>query len=142
MSSPPANRYCDLVMKGGIASGAVYPHAIYKLAQDHQFKNIVDASAGAIAAAAEFQRRDKNSVAGFEIARRLPVMLKKEFAGGRRAATAFPTGVQVPPFVPILIGSLNATGTYRRVNASAGLRSPTDQHERIRYVIHLRPRDH
>ena len=45
-------RYCDLVMKGGITSGIVYPNAVLALSKDFRFKNIGGTSAGAIAAAA------------------------------------------------------------------------------------------
>jgi predicted acylesterase/phospholipase RssA len=44
--------YCDLVMKGGITSGVVYPLAVVELARKYHFKNIGGTSAGAIAAAA------------------------------------------------------------------------------------------
>lgn len=44
--------YCDLVMKGGITSGVVYPLAITELSKKYRFKSIGGASAGAIAAAA------------------------------------------------------------------------------------------
>jgi predicted acylesterase/phospholipase RssA len=43
---------CDLVMKGGVTSGVVYPPAILELAKKYRFKSIGGASAGAIAAAA------------------------------------------------------------------------------------------
>lgn len=43
---------CDLVMKGGITSGVVYPPAIMALAKRYRFCSIGGASAGAIAAAA------------------------------------------------------------------------------------------
>src|SRR6185436_6372079 len=43
---------CDLVMRGGIASGLVYPRAIAKLAETYDFRSIGGTSAGAIAAAA------------------------------------------------------------------------------------------
>lgn len=45
-------RYCDIVMKGGITSGVVYPLAAVKLAERYRFVNIGGTSAGAIAAAA------------------------------------------------------------------------------------------
>lgn len=45
-------RRCDLVMKGGITSGVVYPPAIIEIATRYRFVNIGGASAGAIAAAA------------------------------------------------------------------------------------------
>jgi predicted acylesterase/phospholipase RssA len=42
---------CDLVMKGGITSGVVYPTAVQVLADRYDFRSIGGASAGAIAAA-------------------------------------------------------------------------------------------
>ena len=42
---------CDLVMRGGITSGIVYPRAIARLAEDYDFRCIGGTSAGAIAAA-------------------------------------------------------------------------------------------
>jgi predicted acylesterase/phospholipase RssA len=52
---------CDLVMKGGITSGVVYPSAVKRLSEKYVFRNIGGASAGAIAAVAaaacEFRRR-------------------------------------------------------------------------------------
>jgi predicted acylesterase/phospholipase RssA len=54
-------RRCDVVMKGGITSGVVYPLAICRLAERFQLQNIGGTSAGAIAAAvaaaAEYGRR-------------------------------------------------------------------------------------
>ena len=41
-----------MVMKGGITSGVVYPHAVCELAQVYRFRSVGGASAGAIAAAA------------------------------------------------------------------------------------------
>ncbi|MGB6519619.1 MAG: patatin-like phospholipase family protein, partial [Candidatus Cybelea sp.] len=41
---------CDVVMKGGIASGVVYPGAVYELSKTYRFRNIGGTSAGAIAA--------------------------------------------------------------------------------------------
>src|SRR5262245_41233825 len=43
---------CDLVMRGGITSGIVYPRAIAKLAEIYNFRSIGGTSAGAIAATA------------------------------------------------------------------------------------------
>jgi predicted acylesterase/phospholipase RssA len=45
------SRTCDMVMKGGITSGIVYPLAITELAREYRFVNIGGTSAGAIAAA-------------------------------------------------------------------------------------------
>ncbi len=43
---------CDLVMKGGITSGIVYPRAVVEFARRFKLRSIGGASAGAIAAAA------------------------------------------------------------------------------------------
>jgi Patatin-like phospholipase len=52
---------CDLVMRGGVTSGAVYPSALIEIGKRYQLRNIGGASAGAIAAvgaaACEFGRR-------------------------------------------------------------------------------------
>lgn len=45
-------RSCDIVMKGGITSGVVYPHAVCEMAQTYRFRSVGGTSAGAIAAAA------------------------------------------------------------------------------------------
>jgi predicted acylesterase/phospholipase RssA len=42
---------CDLVMKGGITSGIVYPGVVQRLARQYRFGSIGGSSAGAIAAA-------------------------------------------------------------------------------------------
>jgi predicted acylesterase/phospholipase RssA len=53
---------CDLVMKGGITSGVVYPFAILELARKYRFRGVGGTSAGAIAAAfvaaAEYARQN------------------------------------------------------------------------------------
>ncbi|MET0218443.1 MAG: patatin-like phospholipase family protein, partial [Burkholderiales bacterium] len=52
---------CDLVMKGGVTSGLVYPRAALQLAEEYSFKCIGGTSAGAVAAAftaaAEYNRQ-------------------------------------------------------------------------------------
>ncbi len=67
--------FCDLVMKGGVTSGVVYPAAIAGLAKRYRLRNIGGASAGAIAAAAaaaaEHGRQRAGTDAGF---RRLEVL--------------------------------------------------------------------
>ena len=43
---------CDIVLKGGITSGVVYPLALVSLSKKYRFSSIGGTSAGAIAAAA------------------------------------------------------------------------------------------
>jgi hypothetical protein len=63
---------CDVVMKGGITSGVVYPKALLRLKDRYRFRNVGGASAGGIAAgvaaAAEFGRNK----GGFERVDELP----------------------------------------------------------------------
>jgi hypothetical protein len=61
--SQPPDAECDLVMKGGITSGVVYPSVALTLQPHYRFHNIGGASAGAIAAsvvaAAEYGRQSR-----------------------------------------------------------------------------------
>ncbi|HLY01624.1 MAG TPA: hypothetical protein VKR56_03920 [Candidatus Cybelea sp.] len=70
MSDP--RRPCDVVMKGGITSGVVYPAAICEIAKAFDLKGVGGSSAGAIAAAlaaaAQYRRYHdaENPEAGYE----------------------------------------------------------------------------
>jgi hypothetical protein len=68
----PPYRFCDLVMKGGITSGVVYPLAAVKLSEQFIFKNIGGTSAGAIAAAATAAAELARASGGFERLNGLP----------------------------------------------------------------------
>ncbi|MDZ5662220.1 patatin-like phospholipase family protein [Nocardioides sp. S-58] len=69
---------CDVIMKGGITSGVVYPLTICKLATRYRLRNIGGTSAGAIAAAvaaaAEYRRRhdERAPATGFQSLAVLP----------------------------------------------------------------------
>ena len=83
-SGPDPRPECDLVMKGGITSGVVYPSAAVSLKQKYDFRRIGGASAGAIAAvltaAAEFADRSHvtDPDAGFARLAKLPGRLQRE----------------------------------------------------------------
>jgi predicted acylesterase/phospholipase RssA len=70
---------CDVIMKGGITSGVVYPLAICELARRYRLRNIGGTSAGAIAAvlaaAAELGRFNPDG--GFTQLAELPGFLQK-----------------------------------------------------------------
>src|SRR5579884_2966044 len=63
-----ADKHCDVVLKGGVTSGIVYPLALCELATKYQFKGLGGTSSGAIvasfAAAAEYYRQSQG-VAGY-----------------------------------------------------------------------------
>jgi hypothetical protein len=68
---------CDVVMKGGITSGVVYPLAICELARRYRLVNVGGASAGAIAAvaAAAAEHGRKSDGGGFARLAALPPQL-------------------------------------------------------------------
>lgn len=121
-SLAPPDRFCDLVMKGGITSGVIYPPAINALARVYRFKNIGGTSAGAIAAAvaaaAEYRRRVTGKMDGFELLGALPTELGQTDRRGRtRLLRLFQPDERCGRLFGILVGSLNARSTLRRVAA-------------------------
>jgi predicted acylesterase/phospholipase RssA len=104
MVQPIDYKYCDVVMKGGITSGIVYPLAVSELAKEYRFKNIGGTSAGAIAAvitaAAEYGRRCGNADA-FSLVADLPQqlgsngLLVKLFQPSPKTARIFKTGIAI-----------------------------------------------
>ena len=120
----PEYRFCDLVMKGGITSGVVYPVAIAELAKYYRFKSIGGTSAGAIAAAitaaAEYQRRETGSNAGFDLLKGIPHALGAP-AGSDAARSKLLSLFQASPdtrrLFSVLLASLNAGSTGRRILA-------------------------
>ena len=83
---PPHDRFCDLVLTGGVASGVVYPWAIVEIARAYRFRSIggtsVGAMAAALAAAAEYGRCTGFEYP-FETLRRLPAALGEDLKEGR-----------------------------------------------------------
>ena len=59
-------RSCDVVLKGGITSGVVYPHGLCELARTYRFSNVGGTSAGAIAAAGAAAAEHGREHGGFE----------------------------------------------------------------------------
>src|SRR3954464_3621615 len=81
---------CDLVMKGGITSGVVYPLAVCRVAEKYRLCNIGGASAGAIAAVAAGAAEDGRATgnrrdgAGFAGLEKLPEKLTAEVGPTRQ----------------------------------------------------------
>ncbi len=84
---------CDLIMKGGISSGIVYPKAACTLALSHRFRSVGGASAGAIAAAAAAAAEYGRDTGGFVRLAALPdelgTGLEGLFQPGRSTKRAF-----------------------------------------------------
>ena len=98
-------KQCDVVMKGGITSGVVYPEALSEIGASYRFRGVGGASAGAIGAAigaaAEFGR----SSGGFTRMAELPGRL-----GDGRLAALFQPQDSTRPLLRLM---LTATGHDR-----------------------------
>ncbi|MFN3685992.1 hypothetical protein [Salinarimonas sp.] len=80
MSASVPKRECDLIMKGGVTSGVVYPKAVLRLARDYRFRSIGGTSAGAIAAAITAAAELNRAGGGFELVASLPAKLRTSLA--------------------------------------------------------------
>ena len=82
----PIDRFCDVVMEGGVTSGIIYASAVAELAPYYRFRNIGGSSIGAFAAAltaaAEYSRRYAGSDKPFQALAELPDKLAEEDANG------------------------------------------------------------
>ena len=71
---------CDVVMKGGISSGVVYPRAVCRLATSYRLRSIGGASAGAIAATFAAAAEAGRSSGGFVRLDAVPDQLGQDLA--------------------------------------------------------------
>lgn len=108
---------CDLVMKGGITSGVIYPRLVSTLSNFYRFRNIGGTSAGAIAAAAcaaaEYQRA-QGSTRGFEELEKLPTLLndKSNPTGRSKLFTLFQPTPSLRRHFAALQAALNTSRTH------------------------------
>lgn len=106
---------CDIVMKGGITSGVVYPLALVELATKYRFANIGGTSAGAMAAAAaaaaEYGRPIPN--AGFERLAKVPQEI------GSRLLSLFQPTPLLRPLFKIFVAALSGGSGLGRFAAIA-----------------------
>ena len=112
---------CDLVMKGGITSGIVYPKAVAELARVYEFAAIGGTSAGAIAAAAtaaaELGRRrlkraqDPDPQAPFEELARIPEELGQFIGKDTRLASLFQPSAATRPTFKLLFAIVGVKGS-------------------------------
>ncbi len=110
----PEIKYCDLIMKGGITSGVVYPRAIVELAKTYRFKNIGGTSAGAIAAAVAAAAEYGRDSGGFEKLADVSEDLSK------RLLSLFQPAKPFRPLFNAFMGILNHKSKVARVLAVIG----------------------
>ena len=96
---------CDVIMKGGITSGVIYPTALSEIASRYRIRGIGGASAGAIGASAGAAAEFGRSRGGYDVLRSLPGQL-----GEGRLATLFQAQPSTRPLLSLM---LVATGSDR-----------------------------
>ena len=112
---------CDLIMKGGITSGLVYPEVVLKLAERYRFARLGGSSAGAIAAAlaaaGEYGRRRGNENGGFCHLKQAADELKED----GRLVKLFEPAPSARPLFEILLESfaVREAPVWRRVLIAA-----------------------
>ena len=114
----PNDRFCDVVMEGGITSGIIYAAAVVELARHYRFSSIggssIGAFAAALAAAAEYRRRH-GSGDGFEKLAKLPEELAKEEDGRTRLERVFVPQHGTRRLFGIFLATLERSGVLSRV---------------------------
>lgn len=106
-----ALKECDIIMKGGITSGVVYPKALLKLSESYRFRSIGGTSAGAIAAvitaAAEFNRDG----GGYDTIAEIPAEVQQ------RLLTLFQPSPELRPVfeAALLVMDGKKAGAFRRI---------------------------
>ncbi|QIK73316.1 hypothetical protein G7070_14920 [Propioniciclava coleopterorum] len=115
MTEPLPTRSCDVIMKGGITSGVVYPRALARFARDYRLRRLGGASAGAIGAAlgAAAEHGRGRDGGGFEALEAIPEQL-----GEGRLAALFQAGPRTRPLLGLMLA---ATGHDAPGAASSGL---------------------
>jgi predicted acylesterase/phospholipase RssA len=110
-------RTCDVVMKGGITSGVVYPHALCELARTYRFASVGGTSAGAIAAAGAAAAEHGRDRGGFEKLAALPEWI----GAGDNLLRLFQPQPGTRPFFRLFTAGLGRTGAgkWLRVAGSA-----------------------
>lgn len=101
-------RECDIIMKGGITSGVVYPRAVTELAKTYRLRNVGGTSAGAIAAALAAAAEHGRAAGGFEKLAGLP-----DFLAANLTALFQPAPHARPAF-EILLAAISPGGKIRK----------------------------
>jgi len=105
---------CDVVMKGGITSGVIYPRALRELGATYRLRGVGGASAGAIGAAVGAAAEYGRQSGGFDRMDALPGQL-----GDGRLAALFQPQKRTKPLLRIMLA---ATGNQKPGQQQKGLR--------------------
>ena len=107
------------MLKGGITSGVVYPHALCELARTYRFANVGGTSAGAIAAAGAAAAEHGREHGGFEKLAELPAWI----GGGDNLFRLFQPQPGTRPYFRLFAAGARTDGRRRDGCASPAPRS-------------------
>lgn len=115
-------RECDLVMRGGITSGIVYPKAVAELARTFTFRSIGGTSAGAIAAvitaAAQYGVSSGANPRAFEAISHLPETLAQPVEGHSFINRLFAPDAATAPLYRLIAGVTYAKSGWDKLRAA------------------------
>ncbi|HSB87987.1 MAG TPA: hypothetical protein VLD86_16860, partial [Ilumatobacteraceae bacterium] len=109
---------CDVVMKGGITSGVVYPGALETLSRTYRFRGLGGASAGAIGAALGAAAEHGRANGAFQRLGALPAEL-----GNGKLMSLFQAERETRPILRLMLAATSANGSKTRALVWAVLRS-------------------
>ncbi|MBX9944047.1 MAG: patatin-like phospholipase family protein [Reyranella sp.] len=107
-------RECDIVMKGGITSGVVYPLTIVELSRTFRFRNIGGTSAGALAAAITAAAEHNRAGGGFDKVAAIPDEVASKLLGFFQPVPALK-----PVFEAVLAAQSRTGGAFKALRALA-----------------------
>jgi predicted acylesterase/phospholipase RssA len=104
----PPPQECDIIMKGGITSGVVYPRAVTELAKTYRLRNVGGTSAGAIAAALATAAEHGRDSGGFAKLAKIPDFL------GENLTSLFQPAPAARPAFEILLAAISPGGKVKK----------------------------
>ncbi|MDT7630120.1 MAG: hypothetical protein QOI50_2050 [Pseudonocardiales bacterium] len=113
-ADPPLD--CDVIMKGGITSGVIYPLAVCELAKVYRLRSVGGASAGAIAAAAAAAAEYGRAAGGFEALEQVPTGLTaKSEVGGSVLFRLFQPDARTAGLFAVVTAGAGGSGVGRLI---------------------------
>ncbi len=120
---PRPDAPCDVVMKGGITSGVIYPKAICEIARKHRLRQVGGSSAGAIAAAAAAAAEVGRDSAdgGFARLAALPEWLADTPEGEKDSNLfhLFQPQKATAPYYKLFVGHMKVKGIFAKLRVIA-----------------------
>jgi predicted acylesterase/phospholipase RssA len=123
LKPPPRDRFCDLVLKGGVVDGVIYPGVLTELAREYRFQSIAGTSVGAIAAslgaASEYARRFGSDDGFNEVLRKIPDELAKvpePATGQTKLRTLFQPDAGLERIFNVVVDLLSAPQRSKVIN--------------------------